>query len=147
MRPAAALAKLRATCLALPDVTERPSHGMPAWFVGKTQFAVFSNDHHGDGRVALVCAAPDGMQAMLVDSDPDVYYVPPYVGHRGWVGVRLDKDLAWPQVASILESAHASRAKPPGARGARPRPRSGEPPQTRASRSRARRRRARRTRA
>jgi hypothetical protein len=109
MRTAAALAKLRTTCMALPDVTERPSHGMPAWFVGKKQFCVFSNDHHGDGRVALVCAAPDGMQAMLVDSDPDIYYVPPYVGRLGWVGVRLDKDLEWSQVASIVESAHASR--------------------------------------
>jgi hypothetical protein len=105
-----ALAKLRATCMALPDVTERPSHGMPAWFVGKKQFAVFSNDHHGDGRLALVCAAPDGMQAMLVDADPDAYYVPPYVGHLGWIGVRMDKDLAWEQISAILDSAHATRA-------------------------------------
>jgi hypothetical protein len=112
MRPAAALAKLRATCLVLTDVTERPSHGMPAWFAGSKQFAVFSNNHHGDGRVALVCAAPDGMQGALVDSDPDIYYVPPYVGHLGWVGVRLDKDLAWTQVARIVEAAHAHRHGP-----------------------------------
>ena len=109
MKPAAALAKVRTACLALPDVTERPSHGMPAWFVGKKQFCVFSNDHHGDGRVAIVCAAAGGAQAMLVDSDPDAYYVPPYVGHMGWVGVRLDKKLPWSQVASVIEAAHASR--------------------------------------
>ena len=121
MRPAAALAKLRATCLALAEVTERPSHGMPAWFTGKKQFAVFSNNHHGDGRVALVCAAPDGMQAALVDSDPDIYYVPPYVGHLGWVGVRLDQDLAWTQVARIVEAAHANRYVPPRAKARAPR--------------------------
>ena len=104
---AAALTTLRKACMGLPNVTERPSHGMPAWFVGKKQFAVFSNDHHGDGRIALVCAAPDGMQAMLVDSNPDAYYVPPYVGPAGWVGVRLDKKLKWSEVASVIESAHA----------------------------------------
>jgi hypothetical protein len=118
--PAAALAKLRATCLALPDVTERPSHGMPAWFVGKKQFAVFSNDHHGDGRVALVCAAPEGMQEMLVESNPDAYYRPPYVGNAGWVGVRLDQKLAWKEVASVLESAHRTRAMKKPTKKARP---------------------------
>lgn len=101
------LASLRTACLALPDVTERPSHGMPAWFVGKKQFAVYSNDHHGDGRIALVCAGTLELQAMLVDSDPDSYYVPPYVGHRGWIGVRLDRKLAWKQVARLVEAAHA----------------------------------------
>jgi hypothetical protein len=95
--------------MTLPDVTERPSHGMPAWFVGKKQFAVFSNDHHGDGRVALVCAAPDGMQQMLIDADPDAYYRPPYVGGAGWIGVRMDKGLAWEQIAAVVDSAHASR--------------------------------------
>lgn len=95
--------------MALPDVTERPSHGMPAWFVGKHQFAVFSNDHHGDGRVALVCAAADGVQAMLVDADPEVYYVPPYVGRLGWIGVRLDRALAWSQVEALVEAAREAR--------------------------------------
>jgi len=98
---------------------------MPAWFVGKKQFCVFSNDHHGDGRVAIVCAAADGAQAMLVDSAPDAYYVPPYVGRMGWIGVRLDKDLPWSQIASVIEAAHASRrvirrAAPAAARALRP---------------------------
>jgi hypothetical protein len=109
LTPATALAKFRKICHALPDVTERPSHGMPAFFVGKKQFAVFSNDHHGDGRLAIVCAGPDGMQAALVDSAPDIYYVPPYVGHLGWIGVRLDRGLAWTQVAAVVEAAHATR--------------------------------------
>ena len=116
LRPAAALAKLRAICVALPEVTERPSHGIPAWFVGKQQFCVFSNDHHGDGRVALVCAAPDGVQAMLVDSDPDAYYRPPYVGAAGWIGVRLDRALTWSKIAALVESAHATRASASRAR-------------------------------
>jgi hypothetical protein len=109
VKPAAALQRVRRICLTLDDVSERPSHGMPAFFVGKKQFCVFSNDHHGDGRVAIVCAAAEGAQAMLVDSDPDAYYVPPYVGHMGWVGVRLDKRLPWSQIASVIEAGHASR--------------------------------------
>ena len=112
MTPKQALAKLRAACMALPDVSERPSHGMPAWFVGtgtkQRQFAVFSNDHHGDGRVAMCCAAGDGVQAALVDSDPDCYYVPPYVGPFGWIGVRLDRDLPWSQVTALIEAARAT---------------------------------------
>jgi len=109
MQPPEALAKVRAVALALPGVTERPSHGMPAWFVGKKQFLHFTNDHHGDGRLALWCAAPDGVQAMLVEADPDGYFVPPYVGPSGWVGVRLDKQVAWPQIESVIESAHSTR--------------------------------------
>ena len=110
MKPAAALAKVRTACMALPDVTERPSHGMPAWFVGKKQFCVFSNDHHGDGRVAIVCAAADGAQAMLVDSDPDGYFLPPYVAHRGWIGVRLDRDADWAEIAELCQDAYRAIA-------------------------------------
>jgi hypothetical protein len=121
-----ALAELRAICLALPDVSERPSHGMPAWFVGsgtkQRQFAVFSNDHHGDGRIALCCAAASGVQAMLVDSDPEVYYVPPYVGPCGWIGVRLDRDVARSQVAALVEAARETvAAKASATRSVRPR--------------------------
>ena len=104
--------------MALPDVSERPSHGMPAWFVGsgtkQRQFAVFSNDHHGDGRIAMCCAAGDGVQAALVDSDPDVYYVPPYVGPAGWIGVRLDRALPWSQVGALVEAARETIAMKQG---------------------------------
>ena len=106
--------------MALPDVTERPSHSVAAWFVGKKQFAVFSNDHHGDGRIALVCAGTLEIQAMLVEANPDAYYVPPYVGHRGWLGVRLDKALPWAEVASIVKAAHAMCARPTGPARRRP---------------------------
>jgi hypothetical protein len=70
---------------------------------------VMSN-HHGDGRFAAWCAAPDGMQKLLVEADPDKFFVPPYVGHRGWLGVRLDRGLDWDELAGIAEDAYAERA-------------------------------------
>src|SRR5204862_240942 len=80
------LAKVRAACRALPEVTERPSHGSPAFLVNdKRAFAYFLDNHHSDGRLALWCAAPEGAQAMLVDSNPDHYFLPPYVAHLGWI--------------------------------------------------------------
>lgn len=86
----AALRLLRELCLALPRVTERPSHGGPAFFADPRCFAMFLDDHHGDGRLALWCAAPEGVQAEMVQLEPDRFFRPPYVGHRGWLGVRLD---------------------------------------------------------
>jgi len=81
---ASQLAKVRALCRELPEVTERPSHGSPAFMVNdKRAFAYFLDNHHGDGRLALWCAAPEGAQAMLVDSNPEHYFLPPYVAHMG----------------------------------------------------------------
>ena len=103
---ASALERVRAACLALPEVQERPSHGAPSFFVrGKRCFVMVMDDHHGDGRFALWCAAPEGMQAALVSGDPESYFVPPYVGHRGWIGVRLDRSLAWVEIAGAIEDA------------------------------------------
>ena len=86
------LAKLREICLALPETSERLSHGAPTFFVReKRAFLMVLTNHHGDGRFAIWCAAPDGMQKMLVEADPERFFVPPYVGHRGWLGVRLDR--------------------------------------------------------
>jgi hypothetical protein len=104
------LKRVRALTDSLPDVTEKISHGFPTFFVKKKCFAYFLNNHHNDGRLALWCMAPPGAQAMLVDSNPDHYFVPPYVGHMGWVGVRLDKDNEWPQIAAVLEAAYEARA-------------------------------------
>ena len=67
---------------------------------------MYLDDHHGDGRLALWCAAPEGMQAGLVGASPDAYFVPPYVGHRGWLGLRLDRDLPWDEVAGVIEHAY-----------------------------------------
>ena len=72
---------------------------------------VLSN-HHGDGRFAIWCAAPDGMQRLLVESEPERFFVPPYVGHRGWLGVRLDRRLDWDELAGIVEDAYAEVAPP-----------------------------------
>ena len=102
-----ALARVRGLCLELPGAVERPSHGSPAFFAGgKRAFVMFMDNHHHDGRLALWCAAAAGVQEALVDADPDHYFVPPYVGHRGWIGVRLDCGLDWDEVAGIIEDAH-----------------------------------------
>ena len=107
------LALLRRICLAFPEASERPSHGSPTFFVrGKRSFATVTTNHHGDGRFALVCAAPQGMQAMLVEADPVRFFVPPYVGHRGWLGLRLDRGVDAGELAGILEDAYAEVAPP-----------------------------------
>jgi hypothetical protein len=107
------LAGLRGLCLALPETNERLSHGAPTFFVrDKRPFVMVLSDHHGDGRFAIWCAAPDGVQGMLVGADPETFFVPPYVGHRGWLGVRLDVDIDWDELAGIAEDAYAEVAPP-----------------------------------
>jgi hypothetical protein len=102
-----ALTKIREICLALPETSERASHGAPTFFVReKRAFVMVLTDHHGDGRFALWCAAPEGMQRLLTEADAERYFVPPYVGHRGWLGVRLDRDLGWDEIRGILEDAY-----------------------------------------
>ncbi len=103
---AAALAQVRTFCLALADVTEKISHGFPTYFYKKRVLGYFLDNHHGDGRLALWLPAEPGVQDMLIDSNPEVYFKPPYVGPSGWIGVRLDRDAAWPEVASLIDAAH-----------------------------------------
>jgi hypothetical protein len=108
---AAILDRLRELCLALPETSERLSHGAPTFFVrGKRSFLTVLTNHHGDGRFAIWCAAPEGMQGMLAEADPERFFVPPYVGHRGWVGFRLDRELDWGELAGIVEDAYAEVA-------------------------------------
>jgi hypothetical protein len=110
-RAAGTLARVRRLCLGLPEATERPSHGAPSFFIrDKKTFVMYMDDHHGDDRLALWCAAAPGAQDMLVDTDPRQYFVPAYVGHRGWVGVRLDLDPDWDAVADIIEEAYRAVA-------------------------------------
>jgi len=105
------LERIRQICLGLPETTERLSHGAPTFFVRqKRAFVMVLNNHHGDGRFALWCAAPDGLQKMLVESEPARFFVPPYVGHRGWLGVRLDGSLHWEELTGIVEDAYAEVA-------------------------------------
>lgn len=100
------LARVRKVCAALPEVEERPSHGSPAFFVrGKKTLAMFVDDHHGDGILGIWCAAPPGVQEQMIDEDPAVFFRPPYVGHRGWIGVRLSKTVTDAELRSILEDA------------------------------------------
>jgi hypothetical protein len=106
VRSEQALERVRAHCLELPEVSERLSHGRPTFFVRRRTFVHFMDDHHGDGRLAVWCAAPPGMQEGLVHGSPDDYFRPPYVGHRGWIGVRLDRDLPWDAIAGAIEEAY-----------------------------------------
>jgi hypothetical protein len=111
MSSAQTLERLRRVCLALPDVSERLSHGSPTFFIrSKRAFLMVLDNHHGDGRFAIWCAAPDGMQRMLVEADPERFFVPPYVGHRGWLGFRLDRAFDWDELAGLVEDAYASVA-------------------------------------
>ena len=101
---------LRGLCLGLPEATERVSHGEPTWFVGgKKVFVMYANRHHDD-RVGFWCAAPAGVQEALVSSSPERFFRPPYVGHRGWLGVYLDVPVDWAEVAEIVEDAYRAIA-------------------------------------
>jgi hypothetical protein len=105
------LERLRELCLGLPETSERLSHGAPTFLVReKRAFLMVLTNFHGDGRFAIWCAAPTGMQGMLVEADPERFFVPPYVGHRGWLGMRLDRGLDWNELAGIVEDAYAEVA-------------------------------------
>lgn len=85
------LARVKRSCLALPEVTEKLSHGEPTFFVKKKVFVMYANNHHNDGRIAIWCAAPAGVQEMLIEAEPDKFFKPPYVGVKGWIGIKLDQ--------------------------------------------------------
>jgi len=106
--PTDPLPRLRELCLALPEVSEKLSHGEPTWFVRKT-FVMYANHHHDD-RLAFWCAAPPGAQEALVGEEPARFFRPPYVGHRGWLGVYLDVPLNWTEIAEIVEEAYRTVA-------------------------------------
>jgi hypothetical protein len=105
-RQANSLERLRSLIAALPETSEKISHGSPTFWGGKKTFASFHTDHHGDGRVAVWCKVPPGAQEALVESDPELYFVPPYVGPSGWVGIDLDGDIDWQSVAGLLEEGY-----------------------------------------
>ncbi len=100
------LKKIRRICLALPESFEKEAWGHPTFRVRDRIFATFANNHHKDGRIAVVCKAGPGVQADLVGSDPERFFVPPYVGHKGWVGIHLDKGLDWDIVAELLTESY-----------------------------------------
>lgn len=86
------LERVRKICNAFPETVEKISHGAPTFFAGgKKVFAMFNDDHHGDGHLAVWVPAPDGAQEILIESDPATYFRPAYVGHKGWIGIELPK--------------------------------------------------------
>ena len=103
------LERVRNICLALPGTSERLLHGEPTFFVHKKVFVMFADNHHDDGHIAVWLPVPDGFQLSLIERVPEIYFKPPYVGVRGWVGIELpripDKDLqfhiqtAWDLIA------------------------------------------------
>jgi hypothetical protein len=102
------LDRVRALCLAFPEVTERLSHGAPTWFIrDKNVFVtLWPHGHHDLDFTHLWCAAPAGAQQELVATDPDRFFRPPYVGGRGWLGVRLDGKIDWAELAELFEDAY-----------------------------------------
>ena len=116
--------RVRQICQTHPEVTERLSHGSPAFFVrGKKTFVMLmANGHHDNHFPHLWCAAPPGAQQELMAADPDRFFRPPYVGHRGWLGVRLDRDPDWAEIAELCADAYDTVA------GAAPKSRRTTPP-------------------
>ncbi len=100
------LARVRHIALQLPQVEERLSHGSPTFFIGgKKTFAMFLDNHHNDGILGIWCAAPVGEQQARIAEDPERFFYPPYVGHRGWLGVRLDQEVADNELDELLTEA------------------------------------------
>lgn len=104
------LAKLRKIVNRWPEVSERLSHGAPTFWGGKKTFCNFHVDHHGDERVAIWCKADLPTQEGLVEAEPGIFFVPPYVGPSGWIGIRVDRDVDWSMIETILEHAYRSVA-------------------------------------
>jgi hypothetical protein len=98
-------ARIRSICLALPEASERDSHGEATWFVGKRVFVTSADRHHDDRRTVWM-AAPEGVQETLVESDPERFFRPPYVGSRGWLGVYLDVPIDWDELTAQLTDAY-----------------------------------------
>jgi len=106
--------RLRAICLALPEVTERASHGAPTWFIGdkKSFVTLWAQGHHDNHFPHLWCAAPPGAQAAVIGVDSTRFFRPPYVGGRGWIGVRLDTPppIDWTEITDLCEDAYRAVA-------------------------------------
>ena len=101
--PERSVDRLRAICLSLPEAVEKETWGDPTFRVRDRIFALV---RHGDGRLSFWCKAPEGSQMVLVGADPDRFFVPPYVGHKGWVGVRLDPEPDWAEIAALVRRSY-----------------------------------------
>ena len=107
-RAAIGLARLRKVCLALPEAHEVEAWGEPTFRVRNKLFAMYASaaNHHGHGRPSVWCKAAPGNQALMVRAAPDRFFVPPYVGPSGWVGVWLDRGADWVELADLLRDAY-----------------------------------------
>lgn len=94
---------LRALCLALPEAEEKEAWGDPTF---RIRDKIFAMEKRGDGRISVWCKAPPGSQHVLVNADPERFFVPPYVGHKGWVGMRLDNGPDWDEVAALVRRSY-----------------------------------------
>ena len=104
--------QVRAICLTLPEVTERLSHGAPTWFVrDKNAFVtLWADGHHADDFPHLWCAGLPGKQQELIAAGPGRFFRPPYVGGRGWIGVRLDGAVDWAEITELCQDAYRAIA-------------------------------------
>jgi hypothetical protein len=85
------LARVRRICATLPETTEKRSHGEPTFFVRKKVYVMFANNHHNDGHIAIWLPVSPGAQETLVQTWRSTFFIPPYVGVKGWVGIELDQ--------------------------------------------------------
>jgi predicted DNA-binding protein (MmcQ/YjbR family) len=112
----AAIEKLRRICLALPEATEKIAWGEPTWRAGTSRagkmFAQMETHHHGPDHVAVWLPARPGVQEALVEEDPERYFRPPYVGHKGWIAIRIDRKPDWATVAQLVAEAYRLVAAP-----------------------------------
>ena len=106
------LARVRGICKSIPGTLEKLAHGEPTFFTPKRVFAMFANDHHGDGHIAVWLPAADGVQAELIEEAPETYFRPPYVGVNGWIGVELSK-VDDEQLAALIREAYRLKSSPP----------------------------------
>jgi predicted DNA-binding protein (MmcQ/YjbR family) len=95
--------RLRDICLALPEAAEKETWGDATW---RVRDKIFAMEKRGDGRSSVWCKAPEGGQAMLVEADPDRFFVPPYVGSKGWVGMYLNKSPDWAEVTRLIKRSY-----------------------------------------
>ena len=105
------LKRVRGICLAFPETSEKLSWGVtPTFRVRDKIFAQYEDNHHGSGRIDLWCKAPEGAQEVLTEASPEAFFRPPYVGHLGWIGVHLDRDVDWDGLSSLIEEAYRMTA-------------------------------------
>jgi predicted DNA-binding protein (MmcQ/YjbR family) len=100
-------ARLRSICLALPEAQEKIAWGDPTF---RVRDKIFAMEKRGNGRISMWCKAPPGSQATLVGADPETFFVPPYVGPKGWIGMRLDREPDWNEVAEIVRRSYRMTA-------------------------------------